>query len=1010
MAGHSSEKKAIGFDVFLVSPRWLYFAVFAVSGFSGLIYESIWSHYLKLFLGHAAYAQSLVLAIFMGGMAVGSWLASRLSVRSTNPLLLYVLAEGIIGFAAIFFHQVFAQTIEAFYGSILPGVGSAGIGTTLKWLAAGLLIFPQSILLGMTFPFMSSGVLRRFPSTPGASISMLYFTNSIGAAIGVLASGFWMINALGLPGTILTAGVINVLLALFVWTMIKLDVEKTTRPILPPAGKEGLNRVSKFFILAAFITGAASFIYEIAWIRMLSLVLGATTHSFELMLSAFIAGLAFGGLWIKRRIDNIGSPVSFSGFVQIAMGMAAAATIPLYGYTFDWMAGLIQGLKTNDPGYQIYTVFSHGIALAVMLPTTFLAGMTLPLFTHVMMKDGGGERSIGRIYAANTTGAIVGVIFAVHVGLPMLGLKSLIIFGAALDVVLGIFLISQASVSMRGKALALASLAGVGTLVAAGLFSHMDERKLASGVYRVGIAQLPESADIEFYQDGKTASISLVRFDDQQLTVFTNGKPDASLQTDPDLPPTADEVTMVVAGSLPFAFKPDATLVANIGLGSGMTTHTILADEMITLLDTVEIERAMVVASEGFGERAERAHEDPRSRIHIEDAKTFFSLANKQYDFIVAEPSNPWVSGVASLFSDEFYRTIRRYMVDDGLFIQWIQTYEFNEQLALSIIAALERNFSDIEIYATDNSNLLFVAKKEGLLGEPQFERIFGTSLRPELEAVGLMNQHDLRVRKMGDRQSITAMLNASPTLANSDYFPFVDQNAAQARFKKTRFSYFLDLAAAPLPLGELGWSAGLDFASATYPAAFTRAVNVSRARAIRRFVMSQAPVDLEATVPVDVLSAADLLKRLAASCTMDSSVTQWERALVVLGQSTLPFLNPESGLEMLQHVLADECAESQSDWVRVWVSLMRSVAQRNTQDMAGYAKLLLESPVKIEFFQKNYLVATAMLGLMTDKKFGDLLELWEAHKLEIEAQGRPAPTHMRHMAAVGMLYLGMNF
>src|SRR5690606_12826790 len=171
-----------------------------------------------------------------------------------------------------------------------------------------------------------------------------------------------------------------------------------------------------------------------------------------------------------------------------------------------------------------------------------------------------------------------------------------------------------------------------------------------------------------------------------------------------------DEITMVMAAAVPLAHKPDARTVANIGLGSGLTTHALLADPLIERVDSIEIESAMVRAARGFGERVARTFADPRSRIHIEDAKTFFSLRNERYDVIVAEPSNPWVSGVASLFSEEFYRTLPRYLTADGIFVQWLQLYEFNDSLALSVLKALSQHFSDYAIYNTDNLNALIVA------------------------------------------------------------------------------------------------------------------------------------------------------------------------------------------------------------------------------------------------------------------------------------------------------------
>ena len=198
-------------------PVGVFFALFTVSGFAGLIYESIWSHYLKLFLGHAAYAQTLVLAIFMGGMALGSWLVSRYTGRIRNLLVGYAAAEFGIGVLAITFHGLFNSVTGWALDSVLPALGGTGMVDVVKWAIASALILPASLLLGTTFPLMSAGVIRLYPDSGGRALAMLYFTNSLGAAIGVLASGFLLIAEVGLPGTILTAGILNITLALVVW-------------------------------------------------------------------------------------------------------------------------------------------------------------------------------------------------------------------------------------------------------------------------------------------------------------------------------------------------------------------------------------------------------------------------------------------------------------------------------------------------------------------------------------------------------------------------------------------------------------------------------------------------------------------------------------------------------------------------------------------------------------------------------------------------------------------------
>ena len=190
-------------------PRAAFYALFTASGFAGLIYESIWTHYLKLFLGHAAYAQSLVLVVFMGGMAAGSALAGARSQRIANPLLGYAAAEAVVGLLALAFHAVFGTVTDWAYASLLPAMPGEYAVHAAKLVVAALLILPQAMLLGMTFPLMSTGLVRAHPTAGGESVAMLYFTNSLGAAVGVLASGFVLIGWVGLPGTLQVAGVIN---------------------------------------------------------------------------------------------------------------------------------------------------------------------------------------------------------------------------------------------------------------------------------------------------------------------------------------------------------------------------------------------------------------------------------------------------------------------------------------------------------------------------------------------------------------------------------------------------------------------------------------------------------------------------------------------------------------------------------------------------------------------------------------------------------------------------------
>jgi spermidine synthase len=1002
----------------LNTPRALYFLIFGVSGFAGLIYESIWSHYLKLFLGHAAYAQSLVLIIFMGGMALGSWTASRYLVNRSSPLLFYAVAELIVGLAGLFFHDFFTTLIDVFYALLLASTGSLIVGATLKWLAAIVLIMPQSVLLGMTFPLMSAGVIRRYPDTPGSSIAMLYFTNSIGAAVGVLVSGFWLIGSIGLPGAILTAALLNVALAIVVWIVVRLDPSGPAPPIKRKINPSQSSAPAILFLFAAFITGVASFIYEIGWIRMLSLVLGSTTHSFELILSAFIAGLGLGGLWIRKYLDRITAPVRFAGYVQLVMGALALLTIPIYTHTFYWMEWALQALAGTDAGYDMYKLVSHSIALSVMLPTTFMAGMTLPLFTYALIRQGHGEKSIGQVYAANTIGAIVGVIFAIQIGLPHFGLKHLIIVGAGLDIGLGFFLlVRQPTQRTRKREYVAGGLIGIGVLALAITTISLPQSILISGVYRSGTTKSALDYQVNFYQDGKTATIHNVTSKDGRMSLGTNGKPDASISMNQAITYDGDEGTQTLLGALPIAYMPDATHLAVIGMGSGLTTHVLLAYEGIKKVDTIEIESAVVEAATGFGQRVERTYRDPRSQIHIEDAKAFFSLNGSRYDIIIAEPSNPWVSGVASLFTTEFYHTVQRYLEPDGLFAQWIQLYEFDDALLDSILKALSSAFSDYVIYRLDDSNIMLIAKHSGQLDEPDWASLFSSPLAKELKKVNINSKSDLLIRRLISAKHLDKYLRGSTAPMNSDYFPYVDLNAGRARFKRSAAGSLTTWGAAPLPVLEMLGGSTFDHnhvSSAPIPDLYTAH---TEARWIYHQLTTDLSADIEVVTPerypdtdsgkrnsgrevivesevlldnnLKLMSAYTkyqtiLLRNSLSSCVQDKSIPDFRILLHNIMSVSLPYLNPHTGTSLINTIAAANCTAQNDAQVMAWFDLYRAVARRDETAMSSVARYLLEDNVKASADLLPYLVAAAMLGDLTADEPERALDLWNRYSKKV--------------------------
>ena len=803
--------------------------VFVLSGGAGLIYESIWSRYLGLFVGHSAYAQIIVLAIFLGGMSIGALLIGKHSHRMREPLLGYALVEMVVGVIGLVFHPVFQRITDFAYDSLLsPVAGGAGL-IVMKWTIAALLILPQSVLLGMTFPLMTAGAIRRVRGRTGHTLALLYFANSVGAAVGVLIAGFWLIRLFGLPGTLATAAVLNIVVAVVVYAAVRLSVRRVpaAEPVagvaaatlpaatLPAEAADvsamdaqpgslrhataeetpATRRLWRLMLAVSFGTAVASFMYEIVWIRMLSLVLGSATHSFEIMLSAFILGLALGSLWIRTYADRLTNPVFTLGLVQWAMGLLALATLPVYVWSFDWMASLLGALQTTENGYRLFTGARYVVSLAVMLPATFAAGITLPLITRTLLESGRGERAIGYVYGINTLGSIVGVVLAAIVLLPLIGLKALLIYAAILDIVLGVVLLRLSADlrSARGRAVVYGTTVAAAIVVmAANLGVTFQRNVLSSGVYRYGRVPPSSTRDIFFYEDGRTASVA-AGLAGGRYYISTNGKPDASLDsvwvhkaegdTSAQRQMTGDETTQAFLPLISLAHRPDAQTAAVIGHGSGMTSHFLLGSPAIREVVTIEIEPEMIAGSRAaFYPANARVFDDPRSTFVIDDAKSYFAAGRRRFDLIISEPSNPWVSGVSGLFTIEFYQRVRQYLSDDGLFAQWLHLYEIDDELVLSVLAALHHSFPAYEVFHTARGDILILAANRQVIPRPDWSVFRFAGVEDDLSHTISFTPAHLDATRIGGHQEFAPLLDRWERV-NSDFYPVLDLETERSRF-----------------------------------------------------------------------------------------------------------------------------------------------------------------------------------------------------------------------------------
>ena len=768
----------------------LIYALFALSGFAGLIYEGSWARYLKLFLGHSSYGQVLTLCIYMGGLAIGSFVAGKLVERVKRPLLGYAAVELGIGIGGIIYHPLYIWLTDYFYDSnYVAGLSSRGAEIVKVVLATGSTL-PIAIAVGMTFPFIAAGLMRK--SGAEVSLPMLYFTNSLGSAIGILFTSYTLIPVLGNHATLCVAASINFLLAA-VFCFIGYTTPSTYEEELEEEGgqvsanvpAEPLNEdyaaehklpmpPKNMWFWIAGITGLTSFVYEIVWIRLLSLLMGSSSHSFDQMLSAFILGLAIGSA-VSGKLLKKDSLVVLS-LAQIFMGFFALCTLYFYKPFWEGMNVANQIFNTTNDGYVCWSIFKYVLSIFWMVPTSFFAGMTLPLITLILTRAFKSEAPIGKVYGWNTVGSILGSAGGGLLLLPLLQLKGSLVLAAVLDFMIGFILLVIYRKKFRYSVLFYVMTA---IMILPSFFMNFDPHMITSGAFRAYKNLHPDEKII--VRDGKTATISFHE-SDVHYYVKTNGKADASMSKNREKPIEGDELTQAATAFMPMAMKDKPYDAAMVGFGSGMGAHYLLADPLLRDFDCVEIEEEMMNLARGFYPWNARGYDDPRIHIFIDDAQTFFLTNRRKYDLMISVPSNPWVSGVASLFSHEFYAKMRRYMKPGGLWVQWIQTYEFNDLLFLNILKALDVTFPYVSLYkAPEEPDIIIVASDE-----PVMQRAIGRfHTDPELvkEFKRIHRDPDF----FGEQNFLFTSKMVKSLLdgvePNSTFIPMVDNKAEEARF-----------------------------------------------------------------------------------------------------------------------------------------------------------------------------------------------------------------------------------
>lgn len=718
---------------------WVILLCFFASGMSGLVYQVVWVRELVLVFGATTFAVSTVLTVFMGGLALGSYYFGRRSETVTRPLRLYGLLEigiGLYGLAVPLIFSALPNVYQSFWSWLHLSFFMLSL---VRFAFAGLVLMVPTALMGATLPVLSS-FYARDAGRIGFRVGSLYALNTFGAVLGAAATGFVLIPALGMTAATTTAAATNILLgAVALVVSLKQETSRaheTAAPgvaDVPPLSAKSsrelttVGRLQVAVIIVGFaVSGFVALSYEVIWSRVLALIIGSSVYAFSIMLTTFLVGLAGGAVLASRLVDRIRRPVRAFAHIEVGVGVTSLIGAYLFNDLPYVFVQLYRWVDSSSFGILLFARFL--VASLVIIIPTLLLGALFPLVVKIVSAGRRAHttgRTVGDAYAANTIGAIGGSFASGFVLVPWLGLLGSLKLCVALNFVVAsaAFLVAQDNIffhrrTRARRAFGTAPLgAALSTLLIVGVgFAGppWDPEVMSSAVYRYAPSLVDKSkqelfdflkrgqGETIFYKEGITATVAVQRQNGGRV-LKVNGKPEAS--TAGDMP------TQILIGALPLLVRERTDDVLLIGLGSGVTLGSV-EQFPVRRVTCVELEPAVIEASRHFEDINNHPLDDPRLRLISNDGRNFIYTTDEKFDVIVSEPSNPWVTGVANLFTLEYFRRGAERLKDGGLFSQWLQIYEMAPEDVRTLIATFRVAFPQVYVFRGAEGDMMLLGCK----------------------------------------------------------------------------------------------------------------------------------------------------------------------------------------------------------------------------------------------------------------------------------------------------------
>lgn len=704
------------------------------SGMCALIYQTAWTRELRLIFGASTPASAAVLAIFLGGLGAGGVLIGRRAESHPRPLALYARLEFLIAASAAF-TPLLLWLVRALYVAVGGSVslGLAG-GTVVRLLLSAIVLSVPTILMGGTLPAAAKAV-EHARDLGRSNLAALYGLNTLGAVLGTVLSTFVLLEQAGNRLTLWLACAVNAAVAYAALELSKSEVWASEAPAAQPAGSAEPTADTPtadtplppvwFVLIAAALAGLVFLQMELVWYRMLSPILGGSTFTFGLILSVALLGIGLGGagyaLWGQRH------PPSLQGLAILCLLEALFVIIPYaLGDRLALLALLLRNLGTL--GFFTHVLGWFLVASVVVLPASFVSGWQFPVLIALLgrgRKDVG--RHVGQAYAFNTAGSIVGSLFGGFGLLPLLSAPGAWRLSAGLLCALGIaacglawYLSGRRSQDPKAPAERLwvvppavvCTVAILALLRAPGPTAVWRHSSIGVGLANVGSMSPNERRSftnmrrhaVLWEKDGVESSVALAT-DNSGMAFIVNGKADGSAR--------GDAATQVMLGLIGGILHPNPQRSAVIGLGVGSTAGWLGSIPSMQRVDVAEIEPNILRIAKDCTAVNQNVLENPKVHIFIGDGRELLATTRERYDLVVSEPSNPYRAGIANLYTHDFYRSALGKLAEDGIFLQWVQTYDVDNSTVHTLYATMASVFPSVETWTTQEGDLVLVGTRQ---------------------------------------------------------------------------------------------------------------------------------------------------------------------------------------------------------------------------------------------------------------------------------------------------------